>query len=332
MKRRLVGALVATAVLALVGLFLLHAPNDFSDNHPGAPFAFEIGQGELGSSIAHHLVSSGVIKDAGRFIQIFSGDATARAISPGIHLIQTHISSKRAISQLLDPTRIQGLIKIREGSTFKDLLRQLRASRTIDMTTPVISSITPTLPNPAGSWEGQLAPVQYSFPSHTSSSKAIASMSAAFAHEIASIHLAQGVPGFTAYQNLTIASMVQIEGDNASFGKVARVIVNRLKIGMPLQLNSTVQYAQGTQGSITLSRNATQRPSAYNTYLHVGLPPTPISFPSVAALQATLSPTAGDWLYFITVKPGDTRFTSHYDEFEGWVTLFNSNVYKGLFK
>jgi UPF0755 protein len=101
---------------------------------------------------------------------------------------------------------------------------------------------------------------------------------------------------------------------------------------MPLQLNSTVQYANNSRGRIALSRKATTIASPYNTYLHTGLPPTPISNPGAAALTAALHPVAGDWLYFITVKPHDTRFTKSFTEFQSWVTLYNNNLANGAFK
>ena len=112
----------------------------------------------------------------------------------------------------------------------------------------------------------------------------------------------------------------------------AQVIYNRLKIGMPLQLNSTVQYAANLRGRIALSTAATKINSPYNTYRRVGLPPTPISNPSELAIKASLNPTQGDWIYFITVKPGDTRFTKNYEEFNAWTTLYNQNLANGLFK
>ncbi len=101
---------------------------------------------------------------------------------------------------------------------------------------------------------------------------------------------------------------------------------------MALQLNSTVQYAADLRGKITLSRKATQINSPYNTYRRVGLPPTPISNPSTAAIAASLNPANGDWLYFITVAPGDTRFTKDFSEFSKWNTEFNMNVAAGKFE
>jgi UPF0755 protein len=101
---------------------------------------------------------------------------------------------------------------------------------------------------------------------------------------------------------------------------------------MALQLNATVQYVTKSQGQILLSNKATKINSPYNTYRFAGLPPTPIANPSKDAIEATLNPATGDWLYFITVAPKDTRFTRDFDEFFKWNTEFNKNVAAGKFK
>jgi UPF0755 protein len=93
-----------------------------------------------------------------------------------------------------------------------------------------------------------------------------------------------------------------------------------------------VQYAANLRGKITLSNKATKLNSPYNTYKYLGLPPTPIANPSLKAIEATLKPISGDWLYFITVAPRDTRFTKDFAEFSDWNTEFNNNVAAGKFK
>jgi UPF0755 protein len=150
--------------------------------------------------------------------------------------------------------------------------------------------------------------------------------------EYTKLGLNDGLGKYKAFELLTIASMVQIEGDPTNFTKVARVIYNRLEIGMALQLNATIQYATNSRGKIMLSNRATKINSPFNTYRFAGLPPTPIANPSKDAIVATLKPAVGDWLYFITVAPGDTRFTKNFVEFSNWNTEFNKNVAAGKFK
>jgi UPF0755 protein len=113
--------------------------------------------------------------------------------------------------------------------------------------------------------------------------------------------------GLTPYQVITMASIVEKEGVIAqNLGPVARVILNRLHNDMPLQMDSTVLYAEGRDGG-TVTATDLQLKSPYNTYLNKGLTPTPICFPSPAALRAALNPPSGAWLYFVVVEPDGTE-------------------------
>ncbi|MEV0225154.1 endolytic transglycosylase MltG [Streptomyces sp. NPDC050704] len=127
------------------------------------------------------------------------------------------------------------------------------------------------------------------------------------------------------YQTVTVASMVQAEAaTKEDMGKVARVIYNRLDRGMPLQMDSTINYALN-RSTLRTSQNDTRLNSPYNTYTRMGLPPTPIANPGEEAMRAAVAPTQGDWLYFVTVKQGDTRFTANYEEHQRNVAEFNRN-------
>ena len=137
--------------------------------------------------------------------------------------------------------------------------------------------------------------------------------------------------GLSPYQALIIASITQSEGFNENdFRKIARVIFNRLEIGMPLQMDSTVLYAL-KERRIAVTNKDIGIASAYNTYNRKGLPPTPISNPGKAALEATLNPASGSWLYFVTVEPGVTRFTASYKEFLTFKREFQRNLKAGKF-
>ena len=127
------------------------------------------------------------------------------------------------------------------------------------------------------------------------------------------------------YQAVTIASIVQAEAaTKADMGKVARVVFNRLERGMPLQMDSTLNYALN-RATLKTTANDTRIDSPYNSYQRMGLPPTPIDNPGEEAMRAAISPAPGDWLYFVTVKPGDTRFTASYQEHQKNVAEFNRN-------
>jgi UPF0755 protein len=130
--------------------------------------------------------------------------------------------------------------------------------------------------------------------------------------------------GLTPHEAVNVASIVQAEADTADdMGKVARVIHNRLAQGMPLQMDSTINYALG-RSTLDTTTADTRLQSPYNTYERQGLPPTPIDNPGEEAMHAAVAPPAGDWLYFVTVRPGDTRFTGSYEEHQRNVAEFNA--------
>ncbi len=325
--------LISAAVIASILAFLLWpTSSDYPSGKAGPRVDVSVPSGATGSAIARALQSAGVVKSSSRFISLELSDVRSQGISPGIHSIETHIPSRLALAEMLDQKLVRGLVRVREASTFQDVLKAIRSSSSItdDFTPKHAFSLPVFVTNK--SLEGVLAPADYAFATGTTASQALQAMVDGFKRTASSVGLLSGYQQYSPYQVLTVASMVQIEGDPADYSKVAQVIYNRLHIGMALQLNSTVQYAAHLRGQISLSTAATQINSPYNTYRNAGLPPTPISNPSKDAIAASLHPAAGDWLYFITVKPHDTRFTNSFAEFEGWVILYNKNVRAGLFK
>ena len=106
---------------------------------------------------------------------------------------------------------------------------------------------------------------------------------------------------------VTIASLVEEEARaDDERPLVASVIYNRLERGMPLQLDSTLQFALGKYGERLLHRDK-EVESPYNTYKHAGLPPGPISNPGVASLRAALNPAESDYLFFVSNADGKTH-------------------------
>ena len=322
---------IAIAGIAIVSIVLSDRPKDFPAGQPHAAVLITVSNGQTGSSIAQELANVGVVRKASTLITEMIASKLAVGIVPGVHELDTHIPSAQALSELLDPKRIIGAIQVLPGSTESDVLKTLHTS-SILVQNDELNSVPLVFANPGHSLEGQIAPENYSFAPKTSTHQALTTMVQSFKNEVSSTSLAGGYQQYTPYQVLTIASLLQIEADPGDFTKAAAVIYNRLKIGMALQLNSTVQYAANLRGQIGLSTQATKIDSPYNTYLHTGLPPTPIDNPSLAAINAALHPATGNWLYFITVKPHDTRFTQNFGVFEQWVALYNHNVAAGDFQ
>ena len=173
---------------------------------------------------------------------------------------------------------------------------------------------------PAGAnLEGYIYPDSYQKDSNTTPQqiieKALAEMDKKLTPDLRSAFAAQGL---STYQGIILASIVEKEVSNtADRAQVAQVFLKRMRIGMPLGSDVTAFYG---------ARLAGQDPSVsydspYNTRLHTGLPPTPISNVTVGSLQAVANPAPTDWLYFVSGDDGTTHFANTLDE-------HNANVAK----
>lgn len=288
-------------------------------------------EGESGASIASKLEKSGVVKSSQAFFRLAVGDVRAASIAPGVHIVDSQICAVDALEQLLDSKRISNLIAINEGAWVSEIKVRLEeigyAKAEIEQ-----SFVSMALPQGFNSLEGLLFPAQYSFAPKTSLDIVFKTMIDRGLQEIKNAGISEGNGKFSPQGLLTIASLIQSEADPIDYRKVSQVVRNRLKIGMPLQFDSTVHYIMKERGSIFLSTKSTFLNSPYNTYRNYGLPPTPINNPGKLAMQAAVSPEVGDWLYFITVAPGDTRFTESFAEFSQWKILYKKNLRSGKFE
>jgi UPF0755 protein len=131
---------------------------------------------------------------------------------------------------------------------------------------------------------------------------------------------------------VTLASVVEKEtGVPEERATVASVYCNRLRLRMPLQADPTVIYAalisDRYRGSIY--RSDLQFASPYNTYLHLGLPPGPISNPGIASLKAVISPAATDYLYFVSDNQGRHRFSHTLEQHNRNVAEYRHGIAHG---
>ncbi len=112
------------------------------------------------------------------------------------------------------------------------------------------------------------------------------------------------------YELLILASIVEKETAVATErGKVASVFINRLNKNMPLQTDPTIIYGMGEAYNGNIRRKDLETPGPYNTYLNLGLPPTPIAMPAESTLQAVANPEKTDYLYFVADGSGGHKFS-----------------------
>lgn len=166
--------------------------------------------------------------------------------------------------------------------------------------------------------EGFLFPATYEFLPKTTTRQLVQKQLDAFERNWAKVEVAFArSKNLTPYDVLIIASMVEketIAPDERPL--VASVIYNRLKAGMPLGIDATIRYGLGVPGTEPLRQSQLQSDNPYNTRNRLGLPPTPIANPGLAAMQAAAHPAQTNFLYFVR-KPDKVHhfFTASEDEF-----------------
>jgi UPF0755 protein len=170
--------------------------------------------------------------------------------------------------------------------------------------------------------EGFLFPSLYRFGPATTASQLIGLQLREFAKEWKRI--GPVTADATPYARLTVASMIEREAAvPAERPLVAAVIYNRLVQDMPLGIDATLRYGLGIPGTRPLTKAQLATDSPYNTRLHTGLPPTPISNPGLPSLRAAARPAAVDYLYYVRIPGTVTHyFTADYADFCAHVTEY----------
>ena len=168
--------------------------------------------------------------------------------------------------------------------------------------------------------EGYLFPATYTIKENTTVESLIDEMLAAMDKNLSSHYATIKEKNLTVNELLTIASLVEKEGAKTEDRKlIAGVFYNRLNLGMPLQSNIAILYAEGKLGqNISLADDAaidTSIDSPYNDYTKVGLMPGPVDSPSLDAIESSINQTKSDYLYFVAnVQDGKVYYATTLEE------------------
>lgn len=276
---------------------------------------FTVAKGEGMSDIAVHLEQKGLIKSAFGFKIYSLITGSARKFKPGVYKVPVTARGKDIV-KLLIAGQSAIRVTIPEGATVSDIDSMLAAEGII--TTGELIEYNGKQEKPL---EGYLFPDTYTFSSATSAEDIVRVMRANFDKNIGP--LAAHLSDIDKAKVLIIASLVEKEArypkDRSS---VASVIRERLKIGMPLQLDAANVYVKCKGAYLTCSsenRTLTKADLAvdgpYNTYLRGGLPVAPIANPGVAAFTAAIAPKSTTNLYYISnPKTGKLIFSETLEE------------------
>jgi len=323
--KSLIFVFIALSIVGFFGAKLLEqlsgAP-DFPGPGSGSVQVL-IEPGDSLAKIGNNLKDLGVVKSVDGFIAAANDNPDSSSIAPGAYKMLLQMKSSSAILALLDPAnRVVTKIVIPEGKRVTWIIETLAAQTGLpfsDFEGAISKASDLGLPDYAnGNPEGFLFPATYEFPPGASADEIINTMLMRFNTEakVLDLEARASQMGMTTYEVITVASLLEGEGQPRDFAKVARVVYNRLAEPMRLQFDSAVNYGLG-RTDVLLTTELLNTPSDYNVYLNDGLTPTPINNPGSAALEAALNPESGDWLYFITTDllTTETKFTASYSEF-----------------
>ena len=280
--------------------------------------------GATGVQIGETLEEAGVVKTAEAFYQESLSDNRSSMIQPGTYRLRSHMSSESAIDALLDrANRIETNVVVPEGSRVTEIIAAIVKSTDIsedDLEDVLDNPEELGLPEGAdGNPEGYLFPATYTVEDGMTAEALLRQMVARSVEVGQELDLDARAAdlGRSAEEVLIVASIIELEARrDEDYPKVARALYNRLDEDIPLQLDSTAHYISDREGSPWTTPEERADPSAYNTYVHIGLPPGPIGSPGRKTIEAALDPADGDWLYFFTDKRGVLYFNS---SFEGHV-------------
>ncbi len=312
--------LVAVVAFGALAVKLMSGPADYPAGTQGAMTAVTVNDGDSLRTIARELADAGITASVDAGVEAGTANVQSRYITPGDYKLPAHIPAATAITLLLNPESRNSIkLVVPEGLRAREIYALVAAKLKLDTATVARAFTAQKLPASAGGRvEGYLFPATYEL-KHTDRPADVAKMMLTrFQQTATDLELERRARAeqLTVHDVMVIASILEQEAAPADFSKVARVILNRLARNMPLQLDSTVNYGLGIS-RIQLSQAQLDRDTPFNTYLHTGLPPTPIDNPGAAAIEAALSPAVGDWMYFVTTDPKKqtTEFARTYAEF-----------------
>jgi UPF0755 protein len=297
-------ALAAGAALYARNLYLQAGPATAD----GAPRTVMIEPGSGVQRIATALETAGAVPDAFAFRMAVRATGTGPRLKAGEYAIPSGASLKDIIDQLVEGRAVLHALTIPEGLTSAMILRLVEASDVLEGPMPESA--------PA---EGVLLPDTYMFQRGETRQQMISRMIKAQQELMAELwpRRQPGLPIETQEEAIILASIVEKEtGLAEERPMVASVFTNRLRKGMRLESDPTIIYGltKGEPLGRGLLRSEMLRENAWNTYQIDRLPPTPISNPGRASIEAVLDPPVSDALFFVADGSGGHAFAATYAE------------------
>lgn len=300
------GVLIVLAAAVLFGMLHQTAPVDTNSEEM---IAVQIAQGENADQITAKLKEQGIIKNELSFKYYLKTHGVSNKLRAGSYLLSPAMDTEEIVNELLTGVGEMIRFTIPEGYTLRDIADTLAAEdimpaetfwelvRTCDVSA---YDFLQGCPDNEHRLEGFLFPDTYFVAKNTAPEIILKMMLDRFAEVWE--QLPENRSGLSNYETVILASMIESE---ARFDEerptIASVYLNRLAISMPMQCDATILYAM-PERKTQLRYSDYEYESEYNTYLHAGLPPTPISNPGQKSLEAACQPEKTDYLYYLWDK------------------------------
>jgi UPF0755 protein len=270
------------------------------------------------------LAEANVVASQEAFVAAAEENPQSSSIQAGEYTLREEMKASDAVQALIEAKTVVARVTIPEGFRISQIVARV-ADETEFSADEMQAAIeaSDALPKPAeGEAEGFLFPATYDIKPDTTADSLARMMFQRFNTAAEAVDLEAGAAerDLTPREVVTVASIVQREvRRDEDMPRVAQVVYNRLTgacrpYGVPagrLQMDSTVHYALGDDtDSVFTTQEQRRVDSAYNTYLHAGIPPGPIASPGEAALRAALEPAGGADCYFsaVNLETGETKF------------------------
>lgn len=300
------GLVITIVAFLSVGIFLsyiISASADFPQNT-----LYTISKGQSVSSVATDLENSGYIRSAFWFKVYFRIAYDGKDLNYGDYSLKSPINLVTLANRLATGDYKIAILKttIPEGYTNKQIGSVLE-EKYFKITNAEFSDWTKK-------YEGYIFPDTYLWPMNISTQEAVSAMILNFEKITKDIKTQSQNQKQVWSDVIKVASIIEMEA-NTEIDRhiVSDILWRRLAIGMPLQVNATLKYI-GIKDTFVLTNDKKAIESPYNTYLHRGLPPTPICNPGLQAIDAAVNPTKTKYLYFLTGYDGKMYYAKSYDE------------------
>ncbi len=280
---------------------------------------YEVPRGASLAAVARDLEARGVVGNARYLAWYGRYTGQANRIRAGEYRLEPGLDPDGLLALLVSGRTVTYSLTLIEGWNIRQVRAAVAAHPVLEHGLGDVddTALMALLGRPGEHPEGRFFPDTYHFSRGTSDLDFLRRAMQAMDRELEAAWAgrAEDIPLETPYQALILASIIEKETGLAEERRdIAGVFTRRLRLGMKLQTDPTVIYGMGERFDGNIRRADLREDTPYNTYVHAGLPPTPIAMPGREALRAAVDPAPGNALYFVSRGDGSHVFSATLEE------------------